>query len=701
MAPRRIIWKLPERWPSLGLCDRTAIYPALHLRMLGFQTSVKRQVSEVDLSGHSNLVMVTDGKLTANERELVRSAQSSGVPIVFCPQNGIAASDRDLLGSSGVVALQMDSEALGSASPNDPLPRTVSVPLCGAHALEDAVLARELPILPPPDVSGGQLKGQRYVVVRTENRGWLLQCKPALAEAVATRSLRLVVAASEPLLSELPAILPDAIAVGVHHPGLLEIIAEAEILVCAELGANPKSPRPGQWVKTGLQQGVPVLASSHPSVDGMARLCICDDWERGLSLYLGSPFERAKAAVRAQVALSAQGRPGLIARRWAKILREAQPVARASPQKDARTAKPAPMLVSLLDLPQDLDLMLPILLAARESGALRLRVLITDWLENESPRTLSALADAGFRREIIRRAAARRGEFPALAGADAALSACDSTASPHKTGHAFARKAGSLGIASFTVQHGFENVGLNYRDHELGPEIRFGSETVFVWFPKAALPDWVSQETRSRLVHLGCPKLQPPPAPKLPSLDARWQRVVGVFENLHWRRYDDAYRKDLLRDLEQAAAANPSILFLVKPHHAGHWLHLNRGELQDRANVLIIDPTDPVWQPYTAPALIASLSAVITTPSTVAMDAARAGRPVAVLGYNLDLPLYAPLPIIRARQDWTDFLSAPNDEHLWCNEAFLARALLPGSANHRIASYIENAVATRPLAAAA
>ena len=79
----------------------------------------------------------------------------------------------------------------------------------------------------------------------------------------------------------------------------------------------------------------------------------------------------------------------------------------------------------------------------------------------------------------------------------------------------------------------------------------------------------------------------------------------------------------------------------------------------------------------------------MTTPSTVAVDAARGGRPVAVCAFGLDLAAYAPLRTLEGAVDLASFLAAPADELLRRNEAFLSRALLPGAAAHRIAGAIE------------
>ncbi len=144
----------------------------------------------------------------------------------------------------------------------------------------------------------------------------------------------------------------------------------------------------------------------------------------------------------------------------------------------------------------------------------------------------------------------------------------------------------------------------------------------------------------------------------------------------------------MLAELLAAADANEDTLFLIKPHHAGRWTSRNRDRLTETANLVVVDPTDSAWEPHTAPALIASVDRVLTTPSTVALDAASTGKPVAVLGYDLDLPLYEPLPIVRSFEDLAGFLADDSGEHLIRNEAFLRRTRLEGRADHRIAARI-------------
>ena len=159
---------------------------------------------------------------------------------------------------------------------------------------------------------------------------------------------------------------------------------------------------------------------------------------------------------------------------------------------------------------------------------------------------------------------------------------------------------------------------------------------------------------------------------------------------MHWSRYSDEYRQRFLQDLEQSAIAHPNTTILVKPHHTGLWLTKRyQGKVPVADNLLIADPKNPQWEAFTAPALIQIADAVITTPSTVAVDAARSHCPVAVVAYDLDLPNYEPLPLLRDLRDWQNFLALADDKSQLENvKAFLRTRLTPGNAVERIVNRI-------------
>jgi hypothetical protein len=106
---------------------------------------------------------------------------------------------------------------------------------------------------------------------------------------------------------------------------------------------------------------------------------------------------------------------------------------------------------------------------------------------------------------------------------------------------------------------------------------------------------------------------------------------------------------------------------------------------------VIADPQTPPWENHTASALLGNMAAVITTPSTVALDAARYGLPVAVFGGGLDLSNYQPLPLLQALTDWQTFVKAALDDEQRgglksAASSFVGRVLVEGDGAQRIAA---------------
>ena len=649
------VWKIPPGWrPSLT--GRTSLYPALYLRWAGHQAGIASDPSFGAWAAADLRVLVSDGPLTPDERELMRRTAERGLGLVLAPQAGLSQADRAFAAELGcAVAAWRDPGPLASAPPGQ---GHLEFTGCPARLAEDRILLAELGLDGGDDAASAA--GRRIVVV-AESAASLAAIWPAVEQRLAMGGVEVFV-------------------VGAERPSPLALIGGAEAFLCAFPTAPPDDPRPAQWVRSALYAGAAVIAASHPSLDGLAHLCVLDDWERGLQLYARFPAERLKAVGMAQAELAGRTQPAAIAREWVDVttrLPKAEPPTAANPT-----------LLVLIDIHQDLDVLLPVLLALKARGEVRLRLVLSDWLLKESPRAPAALAARGFEFTVHPREAIRSGEQPSIAGVHGALSGADTNTRAHKAGHTLLGRVRAAGLPTFTLQHGLENIGLTYKDHLHGEEIGFAAETVFTWCAAEGLAPWVAQETRAKVVPVGSPKTTPPPAAALDLRQGRWAQTIGVFENLHWHRFSELYLERVLEDLQAAAERRPDTLFLVKPHHAGRWLSRHPERLKPRANLVVVDPTDSAWEPHTAPALIASVDVVLTTPSTVALDAARTGRPVAVLGYDLELPLYEPLPIVRGPEDLGGFLEMGLDDALRRNEAFLKRAVLPGRADHRIAAAI-------------
>ena len=662
------VWKIPKAWrPSLA--DRTALYPALYLRWAGHRAAIAEDPPAGAWARADLRVMVTDGQLGEEERELIGRTARHGLALVLAPQAGLTEADHAFTAELGCrVAHWRDPGPLATPPPMRAGPPPLEITGLPARSAEDRILLAELGL----PTNGALPQVGRRIIAIAENARSLEAVSPAIEQRLALGGAELI----------------TVLGSGASDPGLLALIQGAECVLCVFPDAAPDDPRPAQWARTALFAGAPVIAASHPSLDGLAHLCILDDWERGLQLYARLPAERLRAGALGQAALTERTEgPDVIAREWLS--------AAAAPPSRVQLPPHRPTLLALIDIHQDLDVLLPVLQALKARGEARLRLVVSDYLLAESPRIAAALAAGGLDFAAYPREAIRSGDKPSLTGAHGVLAAADTNTRAHKAGHTLLGRAKAQGLPTFTLQHGLENIGLTYKDHLHGEEIRFAADTVFIWGRPEGLASWVPAETRAKITAVGSPKLAPAPAAAADLRQGHWPRVIGVFENLHWHRFSELYLERVLEDLEQAAEARPDTLFLVKPHHAGRWLSRNPERLKPRANLVVIDPTDSAWEPHTAPALIASVDAVLTTPSTVALDAARTGRPVAVLGYDLDLPLYEPLPIVRRAQDLDAFLDMPTRDALVRNEAFLKRTVLPGRADHRIAAAIAKAMIER------
>jgi len=351
-------------------------------------------------------------------------------------------------------------------------------------------------------------------------------------------------------------------------------------------------------------------------------------------------------------------------------------------------------LLVFLDLIQDVELALPVLRVARARPGVMLRVAATEWLRDNNPRLQPALAALGIVPEFYdRRAVAAGGAVP-LDGVHALLTVVETTLNPHKRAHVLTLEAQARGIATFTTQHGLENVGLTYFDdvHDRSVDIR--SDHVFAWFPPDRVPPGVPARVRPRLLHVGRPRMEQADAPPLPNHPGT--RLIAVFENLHWDRYSRRFRERFLEDCFRLAEALEDTVVVIKPHPAGRWLTKTRDTIEAwPVNVLVADPEDPLWHGTSAASLVEIADAVITTPSSVAVDTALEGRRVAVAGYDLDVSAYAPLPILRSFDDWLGFATSRDTgaRAAMARARFLGRIDMAGPSEERMVDAIQGALA--------
>jgi hypothetical protein len=348
---------------------------------------------------------------------------------------------------------------------------------------------------------------------------------------------------------------------------------------------------------------------------------------------------------------------------------------------------------------QDLDILLPIIAAASKHKAIIVHVCATAKVLKQSPRIKVALQKLGITPKPVYRIGVLLWIQPHLNGIQVLLTAAESTAAPHRWAHWLVKRANFLGIRTYTLQHGFENVGLSDADPAYPmATTRFASQNILIWGQLSQLSESVPLETRAKCISVGCPKLAVISPQKVEIPDRR-KYVIAIFENLHWSRYSLQYRQTFLTDLATTAQKFSDTTFIVKPHHDGQWsIKQSHTPLSAYDNVIIANPSDPSWEPFTAPAILQVVDGAITTPSTVAMDAAQLGCPIAVVQYGLDLKTYSPLPMLNTSLDWSTFLETIRQPDrptavIEALEKFVQLNLRGGDVIHRI---IDQIIAYQP-----
>jgi hypothetical protein len=140
-----------------------------------------------------------------------------------------------------------------------------------------------------------------------------------------------------------------------------------------------------------------------------------------------------------------------------------------------------------------------------------------------------------------------------------------------------------------------------------------------------------------------------------------------------------------VEDLLAVAAAEPDLLFVLKPHMGGRWFTRAQGGGALPGNLWLADFADPQWRRFTADAFLAQATAVITTPSTIALDAARYDLPVALATYGIEADNYAPIRRLEGVGDWHGFVAQvrAGNFDMAPQRAFLDSALVAGDAVQR------------------
>jgi hypothetical protein len=363
------------------------------------------------------------------------------------------------------------------------------------------------------------------------------------------------------------------------------------------------------------------------------------------------------------------------------------------PNRHANPARKPLKLVLLISRPQDIDLFIDIHRHARTRSDLKVSFWATKRALTHFPATGTLLAAAGIQPSFHLSHGNLIAATFKLLEVDAFLNTVESTVARHKVPYLITTIANAGGVHTYTMQHGFENVGLTYHDPELGPLVRFAAQNVLTWGPVDRLPGTVAPETRRKCLAVGSPKvhLTRSDQPRETTGTTDHPPIIAVFEGLHADRFDDRYLRLFFADLQHLADTFTDLRFILKPHPGivkrtgihTEFLHSLRG-------VEVLDPARRESTTWSTPKLLTQALAVITTPSTIALDAAMVAAPVAVTRYGQQISYYdyyEPLPLIDAARDSENFinLALTDQAHLQnLSRSFLERVCMPGNAAERI-----------------
>lgn len=433
-----------------------------------------------------------------------------------------------------------------------------------------------------------------------------------------------------------------------------------------------------------LAHGTPVVATSTPTLEPLRECIVLDDFEDGLRRYLTDSEYVKMHIVKAQKIIDELYGQDSLSRQWGEVIHY------TLSHKKHHSPSTEPELIFAIHQPQDIDLASPILAAASQRG-LRCAIWTSSSAMNRWTQLFEWIRKSGYEWRFFLDGLDGCDAKSFLRTARALISVTETNLNPHRFTHQLTKLANAAGVFTVTMQHGFENVGLTYSDavHDIR-RISFASRRIYTWGNVETLHPDIPAQTKSKCYPVGCPKPQRVEQSAIQDWPLGETPVIGIFENLHWHRYSEDYRNFFVSNVLAIAKAFSEINFIVKPHNAGMWLTTRyEGPRPSLDNLIIADPQSAMWAGLTAPGLLGRLQAVITTPSTVALDAARQSIPTAVVAQSLELANYTPLHLIESVGDWKEYVTATLDpaarqQLIALGTRYVERVLLPGDAVSRI-----------------
>ncbi len=435
-----------------------------------------------------------------------------------------------------------------------------------------------------------------------------------------------------------------------------------------------------------INAGVPVVADMTPSLEELRSAIYVDDFYEGIkNCLLNAKESRRKVAIGKEIIRRIYGKDAT-AKAFLNGFKNYL--------KPERFNIPENPILILLNLIQDFELAKPIISKFEALGSPYI-VWISFSLTRKAPAILNYLRE----NQILYfcypdELALIKPNLFKIDKVRSVVTFAETNLGPHMFTHSLTKSANEAGIPTFTLQHGYENVGLTYSDdvHNI-QKVSIAAKNILIWGNVSTLHPNVNPDVVRRITPIGCPKEVSSPSSEVTPLDAVNKKVVGIFENLHWHRYSEFYREQFLESVRLCAAQYPDIVFFIKPHPAGMWLTSRfKGDIPAAENIIIADPLSSSWDKYSINDFWQKMMAVISTPSTVILDAVRESLPTLVCGFDLHLDNYKPLPIAKSMQDWIQFIdqlqSGDTQAFKEANKSFINRTLITGDAATRIADLL-------------
>ncbi|ANL26674.1 hypothetical protein AMC90_CH00803 [Rhizobium phaseoli] len=445
-----------------------------------------------------------------------------------------------------------------------------------------------------------------------------------------------------------------------------------------------------------LSCGTPVIASRLKSLEPLKECIVTDDWETGFRRYL---FDRAATKAdleKARLVIGQQFSAEATGQKWLELMNLEKP-------RSIDTRR----IVAFIHLLQDVHVLLPLVktLAAgnRKTGdRYDIEVMLLKSVYLQQPDVVREIVGTGARLRLLKedtdednlRALDVKSASIVIVGAETSLR-------PHRLVHAAVLQANELGIPTISMQHGLEAPGLSYFDGRHTSDVKIASSQIFTYGDPARLPKQAPSDLSPRCIPVG--RFAPTTSQhfvalqsNLEAINTRRLPVIAIFENLHWHRYDaDGYRGHFMAHIERLVDTFKDVFFVIKPHPAGVWLQRNP-QLNTRANTLLLRRDDPKFAGVTAADLLTVSQAAITTPSTVAVDAAQLDRPVLIFANTLDLPLFEPLEVGRSYDDVEAFVRRALEgcANMDVVGSFRSTVLTPGSVESNIARELDRLLDT-------